>query len=257
MTQVFKNVSLAATFGFVFCMHVFFVLLLMAKPVLAEETEQEVTQVESTTTESVDKNAEKTQLKEKEFNFSINGEKGTIKVGKNGVQISHEESEDGEDGFAGVVSNIEKLNKASVWSDVLEDVLVPIVLFLCVFGFAGYAVYSKSRTRREYLETIKAFAQSGQPIPPELLNNMNAAVGGGKILAPGKTQYDANAIRGVKYIFFGIGFAGMMMLISEGHIGYAIGFLFITMGAFHIYTSQAMQKQKTTDTVATPTPDIK
>lgn len=256
MTQIFKHISVAFTFTLVLCMHVYFVLLLMAKPVLAEEADQNAA---SATIEVVKEN-KTPELKEKEFNFSINGEKGTIKVGKNGVQISKVDSddgEDGEDGITGIVSNIEKLNKANVWSNVLKDVLVPIVLFLSIFGFAAFVVYSKSRTRREYLETIKALAQSGQPIPPELINNMNAALGGGKLLAPGKTQYDASAIRGIKYIFFGIGFTGMIVLISEGYVGSAIGFLFITMGAFHIYTSQMMQKQKTADIAATTTPEIK
>ena len=57
---------------------------------------------------------------------------------------------------------------------VLESVLVPIVLFLCAFGFGAYVIYAKHRTRREYLETIKTLVQNGQPVPPELLSGLGS-----------------------------------------------------------------------------------
>lgn len=264
-------------FGFVAFMHVYFVLLLLAKPALAEEKVQKVL-VETTAgtgaatvtptppdasdaaTESADEG--KMVLKNmgsKQFKFKLNDEEGTIKIDKNGIQISKvgsDEDEGGED-VATVVSSIKNLNKTNEWADILEDVLVPIVLFLSAFGFAGYFVYAKSRTRRDYLDTIKALAQSGQPIPPELLANMSATVGAVKPSSAGQTVYDANAMQGAKYIFWGIGIAGMMTLISNGNIAYAIGFLFIMMGAFHIYTSHMLQKQKATDTTSATTPEIK
>ncbi len=281
MTQMIKNVTAFMGFGFVAFMHVYFVLLLLAKPALAEEKVQKVV-VEtmaadagsvptpptppSPTTDrdsaGEDADDDKMVLKNmgsKQFNFKINDEKGMIKIDKNGIQISEVKSDEDEDGddVATVVSSFKNLNKTSEWADVLEDVLVPIVLFLSAFGFAGYYVYAKSRTRRDYLDTIKALAQSGQPIPPELLANMNATVGSSKTPSAGQTPYDANTMQGVKYIFWGIGIAGMMTLISNGNIAYAIGFLFIMMGAFHIYTSQMMQKQKATDTTAATTPETK
>jgi predicted membrane protein len=260
MTQMIKNVTAFMGFGFVAFMHLYFVLILLAKPALAEEKAQKV--VVETTAAVEDSEEEKMVLKNvasKQFKFKINDEEGSIRIDKNGIQISKVESGDGENGddVATVVSSFKNLNKTNEWADILEDVLVPIVLFLSAFGFAGYYVYAKSRTRRDYLDTIKALAQSGQPIPPELLANMNATVGGGKTPSAGQTPYDANTMQGVKYIFWGIGIAGMMTLISNGNIAYAIGFLFIMMGAFHIYTSQMMQKQKATDTTAATTSEIK
>ncbi len=278
MTQMIKNVTAFMGFGFVAFMHVYFVLLLLTKPALAEDKVQTVavettatgastssaTPTPSTTSDSAAATESKVNdnvVDDNEFTFKINDKKGTVRIDKSGIQISNfkkgnDEDEAGDD-VAAVVSSLKNLNKTNEWANILEDVLVPIVLFLSAFGFAGYFVYAKSRTRRDYLETIKALAQSGQPIPPELLANMNATVGGGKTPLAGQTPYDANTMQGVKYIFWGIGIAGMMTLISNGNIAYAIGFLFIMMGAFHIYTSQMMQKQKATDTTAATTPEIK
>lgn len=268
-------------FGFVAFMHVYFVLLLLAKPALAEEKVQKVV-VETTAADAsavpthptppsppTDRDsAAATESKvndnvvdDNEFTFKINDKKGTVRIDKSGIQISNfkkgNDEDEASDDLAAVVSSLGKHGAFNKWSMILQNVLVPIVLFLSAFGFAGYFVYAKSRTRRDYLETIKALAQSGQPIPPELLANMNATVGGGKTPLAGQTPYDANTMQGVKYIFWGIGIAGMMTLISNGNIAYAIGFLFIMMGAFHIYTSQMMQKQKATDTTAATPIEIK
>ena len=281
MTQIIKNVTAFMGFGFVAFMHVYFVLLLLAKPALAEEKVQKVV-VETTAADAsavpthptppsppTDRDsAAATESKvndnvvdDNEFTFKINDKKGTVRIDKSGIQISNfkkgNDEDEASDDLAAVVSSLGKHGAFNKWSMILQNVLVPIVLFLSAFGFAGYFVYAKSRTRRDYLETIKALAQSGQPIPPELLANMNATVGGGKTPLAGQTPYDANTMQGVKYIFWGIGIAGMMTLISNGNIAYAIGFLFIMMGAFHIYTSQMMQKQKATDTTAATPIEIK
>lgn len=281
MTQMIKNVTAFMGFGFVAFMHVYFVLLLLAKPALAEEKVQKVV-VETTAADAsavpthptppsppTDRDsAAATESKvndnvvdDNEFTFKINDKKGTVRIDKSGIQISNfkkgNDEDEASDDLAAVVSSLGKHGAFNKWSMILQNVLVPIVLFLSAFGFAGYFVYAKSRTRRDYLETIKALAQSGQPIPPELLANMNATVGGGKTPLAGQTPYDANTMQGVKYIFWGIGIAGMMTLISNGNIAYAIGFLFIMMGAFHIYTSQMMQKQKATDTTAATPIEIK
>ena len=278
MTQMIKNVTAFMGFGFVAFMHVYFVLLLLAKPALAEEKVQKVvvettatgasissaTPTPSTTSDSAAATESKVNdnvVDDNEFTFKINDKKGTVRIDKSGIQISNfkkgNDEDEASDDLAAVVSSLGKHGAFNKWSMILQNVLVPIVLFLSAFGFAGYFVYAKSRTRRDYLETIKALAQSGQPIPPELLANMNATVGGGKTPLAGQTPYDANTMQGVKYIFWGIGIAGMMTLISNGNIAYAIGFLFIMMGAFHIYTSQMMQKQKATDTTAATPIEIK
>lgn len=259
MTQLIKNISTFVAFAAVIFMHIYFVLILMAKPALAEEKVQK-----TITIEKQESSAKVSEEEAKSYQFDINGTKGTVKVNANGITISSDD-EEGEEVTAKAVGargnlriNTNPILAETVSRGISSAMLVPITLFLCVFGFAAYSVYAKSRTRREYLETIKALAQSGQPIPQELMNAMNTTVNGGKLLAPDRMKYDANAVQGIKYIFWGVGFCGFMMLISEGHVAYAIGFLFIVMGAFHIYTSQMIQKQKTTDTVATSsTPETK
>lgn len=250
MKQMIKNVTTFLAFTAVLCMHIYFVLLLIAKPALAEETKETVT-IEAQVEETANKKAAITD-EDKNFDFNLNGTQGTVKVSEKGITITS--NGDGKT-VEKTVMNYPSMVQSSL--NAIEDIVVPIVLFLCAFGFAGYTVYAKSRTRREYLETIKALAQSGQPISQELLNTMNATVNGGKLLNSTATKYDANAVQGIKYIFLGVGFCGFMMLISDGHVAAAVGFLFIVMGAFHIYTSQMIQKQKPNEAVATSTPEIK
>ena len=246
MTQLIKNISTFVAFVAVIFMHIYFVLILMAKPALAEEQNE--------------KTAEKTVTIEKEeaksYQFDINGTKGTVKVNQNGITISSDDEEgEAKDNLR---INANPMLAATVSRGISSAMLVPITLVLCVCGFAAYSVYAKSRTRREYLETIKALAQSGQPIPQELMNSMNMTVNGGKFSAPDRLKYDANAIQGIKYIFYGVGFCGFIMILDAGHFALAMGFLFVVMGAYHLYTSQMIQKQKTADTVATPsTPETK
>lgn len=256
MKQLLKNISATIAFGTVAFMHVYFVLLLLAKPALAENQNTTKTETVEKKQPTLDEDATK------EFQFNMNGAKGTVKLNKNGIQITSDETDDksvdDEDDDSENIKISKKMISVPVMAagvmEDLEDIVVPVVLFLSAFGFAAYVVYAKSRTRREYLETVRALAQSGQPIPPELLSNMNATINGGKMWNPAKTTYDANAAQGIKYIFWGVGFAGFMMCLNRGSFAMAIGFLFIVMGAYHIYISQMMQKQKLTETVATPPP---
>ena len=264
MRSLIKNIATGVVFLSMALMHVYFVLLLLAKPALAAQmaspAQQEVDVVEKTVEASDSDINIKMDLKDgitvkglkgalKQLkHMDANSENGKVEITEDGIKFTKSTEGDNSD-----TVSISTPHMASTISDILEDVVVPVVLFLCIFGFAAYAVHAKQRTRREYLETIKALAQSGQPIPPELMNSMNAGIGSGKLLAPGKGNYDSNALQGVRYIFYGIGISGMMILLSKGEIAYAIGFFFIVMGAFHIYTSQLEQKQKPIETPATPT----
>lgn len=274
MIQLIKNFTTAFAFVTMIFMHIYFVLLLMAKPALATEAEVNAPSAKSTVTES------KAEVQsDDEINIKLDLKNGLtvkgltdvvkklealdkknsnsqVQIDSSGFKMSVDEDSEaaGEDGETRSGPSTARVVRGVIGQ--LAEIIVPSLFFICVFGFAGYMVYAKNRTRREYLETIRALAQSGQPIPPELINSMNTKMSGGKLLAPDRHKYDANAIQGIKYIFLGIGFCGFMILVSEGHAAYAIGFLFIVIGAFHIYTSQLIQKQKVNDVVPT-TPENK
>ncbi len=276
MIQIIKNTTTAFAFVTVIFMHIYFVLILLAKPALATEVEvkQPAAKAATTVTETkaVVEGEDEINIKlDLKNGLTVKGladvvqklealdkkKKGSFKIDENGVQITGMTDDETETGDKDESVTPYPVRMARGLISQLAEIIVPSLFFICVFGFAGYMVYAKNRTRREYLETIRTLAQSGQPIPPDLLTSMNSKSSMGKVLAPDRDKYDANAIQGIKYIFLGIGFCGFMILISEGHVAYAIGFLFIVIGAFHIYTSQLIQKQKTTDVAATTTTENK
>lgn len=176
--------------------------------------------------------------KEAESIISINARdgitvKGSEKLLKRIEQLSEEIEEAAEKG------NGYNYKAEDTWGDVLEDVLVPIVLFGCVFGFAAFTIYSKQRSKKEYLETIRTLAQNNQPIPPELLASMNASSDFGLK----KLNNNPSSIQGVKYLFIGLGVGGFLILTDIGSIGTALGFIFLVVGGYHIVKSQMLQKQ--------------
>ncbi len=184
------------------------------------------------------------------FSISIHGKDGIVVQGRGAEKIAAKlkkleklnklgEDFDDEDSDRAMV-----LSASDTFSRTLENVLVPIAIFLIAFGFACYVVYSKTKTRKETLDTIRILAQNNQPIPPELLGQMSTGMD--QILgknAWGKS-YDVNSLQGIKYVFIGLGIAGFLILIDRGWVGTALGFIFIVIGAFHLVKSQLIQKQQ-------------
>ena len=60
-----------------------------------------------------------------------------------------------------------KAKNRSAWSDA-EDIVVPLVFFLMVFGLIAVPAYLRFRQKRIMHETVRLMAEKGQPIPPEL-----------------------------------------------------------------------------------------
>lgn len=276
MIQMLKNTTTAFAFVTMIFMQIYFVLLLLAKPALATETEVNQPSAKAATTVTETKAAVEG---EDEINIKLDLKNGLTVKGltdvvkklealdqkNNGSSIQIDQSglkftTEGEDVEGADSKKWKRRSSPSFEVGVLkavEDIVVPVVLFLSMFGFGAYLVYSKARTRREYLETIKALAQSGQPIPPELLQSLNAKMDGGKRWTSDLAKHDANSVQGIKYVFLGIGFCGFFLLMNAGQFAFAMGFLFVVIGAFHIYTSQLIQKQKTNDVAATTTTENK
>ncbi|MCC6138146.1 MAG: hypothetical protein IT287_05910 [Bdellovibrionaceae bacterium] len=262
MKKVLEQLVASLSFLLVFCLHVYFVLLVGTKPAFAAEAE--------VAKEAVIKagvfGAEKPVIKKE---IVIKDAAGNAVVETTTEEVSADDEDDGgisikingQDGIAikGSEKLLEKLQKfedkieaklderedvvESSIGKTLENVLVPIMIFLISFGFAGYVVYSKQRTRKEYLETIRALAQNNQPIPQELLANLNSSSSmdfNNKI--KNMNYGDPGAVHGMKYLFIGGGIVAFMLLV-ELSVPAAFGSIFLTIGGYHMFKSHLLQKQ--------------
>lgn len=241
---------------FVFCMHVYLGVILGAKPALAAETAAAVAihQVETSSDQKgkvASKNPE-AQVDDAEVSVSettLGDEEGvSIKInGKDGISITG--SQKLVDKLQSLEQKIEeRLEQTEAYQrpdtvvyKTLENVLVPIVFFLVVFGFAGYVIYSKHKTRRELLETIRMMAQNGQTIPPEMLGQLHNTPSQWNINSVNYSN--PSAAQGLKYIFIGIGVVGFLVLMDVGFTGSALGFIFLVMGSYYLTKSHLLQKQ--------------
>lgn len=242
----------------VFCLHVYFAMMIGVKPAMAAEKSASVSV--NVAADSKDKGAASvTVVETKDAADEKQSEDATEADLKGGVSIKI----NGEDGISitgsqklvdqlkALEEKIEdKLEASEVYKDpdtvvykTLENVLVPIVFFLVAFGFAGYVIYSKHKTRQQLLETIRTMAQNGQTIPPEMLSQLH-----------GNSQWNLSAVnysnpsatQGLKYVFIGVGIAGFLLLKDFGFSGSSFGFIFLVMGAYHLTKSHLAQKQMET-----------
>lgn len=266
MKQVINKIMASLSIMMVFCMHVYFVMLLGVKPAMAADTDKKDTVVKvgmiGAETKATGDGAvvaapapaEDDKQAEKGISIKINDEDGITISGSESLvkQLKNLEKkiEDKIDNHDVVESANYSIGKT------LENVLVPIMIFLISFGFAGYTVYAKQKTRKEYLETIRTLAQNNQPIPQELLNNLNSSSNDIFNTSKWNKNYaDPHSIQGIKYLFIGLGIAGFMFLLDDYGVPAALGFLFLVIGGFHIVKSQLLQKQmdaKKAETSAAP-----
>lgn len=281
MKDLIKKFMAGVSFTLVFCLHIYFALLVGTKPALAAEeaTNTSTVKVESsggafkikvadknnteTVTENADENSEESAVaagagdeadsgdEDSKFSLNIDGKNGIVINGK-GAEKLVAKLKKLEDKFDDKMSDREVVAgmMGNTLGKTLEIVLVPIMIFLITFGFAGYVVYSRQKTRRDTLDTIRALAQNNQPIPPELLANLqpkNSDVLGTKW---NPAYGDVNSLQGIKYVFIGIGVVGCMVLLDRGHVGGALGMIFIAVGAYHIVKAQLIQKAKLAHTTA-------
>lgn len=260
-------------------MHVYFALLVSAKPALAateatdkapvkvgvvkQDGQKQVTvetavqdedaQVAGTATNESSNDDNEESSSEKGISISINAKDGINIKGEGAEKILaklkalEDKYEDGDDDSdrAVVASTSGSISKT------LENVLVPIVLFALAFGFASYVVYAKQKNRKETLDTIRTMAQNNQPIPPELLANLK---GTRDAFVSAKGYGDVNSIQGVKYVFIGIGLGGFLLLLDAGYVAGALGFIFIVIGVFNLVKSRLMEKHLEAEEKAAATP---
>lgn len=270
MKQVFEKIMASLSFLLVFCLHVYFALLVGTKPALAADTDGAKETTIKLGVGGTDKPALKneiiikdkagesaevavTTVTEEAAATEADDEEGdasglSIKInGQNGITIKGSEKlveklQKLEEKIEAKIEEREEVIESSI-GKTLENVLVPIMIFFISFGFAGYVVYSKQRTRKEYLETIRTLAQNNQPIPQELLTNLNASSAmdfNNKI--KNMNYGDPSAIHGIKYLFIGVGIAGFMLLM-DWSAPVAFGFMFLIIGGYHMMKSHLLQKQ--------------
>ena len=58
----------------------------------------------------------------------------------------------------------------------MEDIFVPISLFAMIFGICAIVTYFRHRNRQELQVTVRAALDSGQPLSPEILEGLTAAL---------------------------------------------------------------------------------
>jgi hypothetical protein len=252
MKQVMNKIMASLSILMVFCMHVYFVMLLGLKPAMAADTEKKDSVIKvgvfSEETKTDDKAAataaqtDDDKDKDEGINIKINGEDGITISGSESLvkklqnlEKKIEDKIDEKEVVSGATYGIGKF---------IQNFLFPMMIVLMSFGFVGYMVYSKQKIRKEYLETIRTLAQNNQPIPPELLNNLNATNSEMFGKSSWNSSYgDPNSIQGIKYLFIGLGIAGFMILLDDYGVPAALGFMFLVIGGFHIVKSQLLQKQ--------------
>ncbi|MEE4284051.1 MAG: DUF6249 domain-containing protein [Pseudomonadales bacterium] len=107
----------------------------------------------------------------------------------------------------------------------MEEAIVPVVLFLMIFGIVAIVSFYRFRNRQELQMTIRATLDSGQALSSELLEQLTAAL-----------QPQSNDIRrGVILLAFGLAFICLAFLIGdEDAFGPMLGF-----ATFPIFTGCA------------------
>lgn len=151
------------------------------------------------------------------------------------------------------MSVVREASAIKLWADVLEDVLVPIVLFLSVFGFAAYMVYLRYKSRKENMELIKTLVESGKPIPENVMALLNNETNhSSDISSKMGNLADPHAIKGMKFIFIGAGVVGFFILEKISFLA-GVGFIFVMMGAYHIFKSKQIQKAQMESALSTTT----
>lgn len=105
----------------------------------------------------------------------------------------------------------------SAWVNVIDDILVPIFLFLTFAGVFGAKYYFAYRTRREQLDLYRLAIEKGQPIPADVFT------------APenkGRSWQDEMG-RGIKFVLVGLGLALFFQTVGGP---WAIGAIFTFIG---------------------------
>lgn len=99
-----------------------------------------------------------------------------------------------------------------------EDILVPLILFGSIAAMVIAPFYFRSRDRTKLLDTVRTAYDRGQPVPPELIQAMQAKQ------APERPSPERDLRAGVIWLAIGVGVAifGWMVGFEEDDAVYPL-----------------------------------
>lgn len=117
----------------------------------------------------------------------------------------------------------------------MEDIMVPITLFVMIAAVCIAPAWFKSRERREMQATLRAAIDKGQPVPPEVIEALTRNV---KVAPTSLSDIRA----GVIWLAIGVGFAAFSYFADFGdnefHTpGYGVACIPVVIGVAFIILS--------------------
>lgn len=111
----------------------------------------------------------------------------------------------------------------------MEDIAVPVTFFAMVLGIVGVVVWGRLRRNRMMHETMRVFAEKGQPVPPELFQGAAFAGAAGQVSAASPRQ-KSDLRRGIFWVATGLGVIGFFIADHDRAWGLGCVPLFIGFG---------------------------
>lgn len=136
-------------------------------------------------------------------------------------------------------------NEFSSIKDIITDAVIPIVAILTIFIFApvliiGLLCYYLYKSRKQKIRLAELALEKGQPIPDGVINDQKPKA---DPQVSDESQDKANAARGIKYVFLGIGVA-LLGLCLDASAVIGIGLLVACMGAGQFATVYFFKKKE-------------
>ncbi len=103
--------------------------------------------------------------------------------------------------------------------DELDAIGVPLGFFVMVFAIVALTLWARVRRNRLMHETVRLFAEKGQPLPPEIFHGTTP---------PAKPKSDLR--RGIFWIAVGLGLIGYFVTSHDSGGGFGFVPLFIGLG---------------------------
>jgi hypothetical protein len=266
MKCIIDRILAMGTFLVVFFLHIYFALLLTARPAMAQETTEEPAKVEAAQASSAPAAKVPNPPKppkidlDKDINIQLDMKngltiKGVDKVIEKAKELEKWEAEnesamdaDGadHDHHHGHGERVRKKYNFRIGPDGDAGpvaLLVPLGFFAMIFGIVFLVISSKNKARREYLETVRLMVEKGQPIPENLMQNLAPKSHGSQHNSQWQ-GYESHLIKGLKPIFWGVGII-LFFLSTELVDGpWFLGFIPLLVGAYYVTKSHLIQKEK-------------
>lgn len=129
-----------------------------------------------------------------------------------------------------------------MWLDSLvTPILIPILaMFIPIVAITAHFL-SKAHSERQRHETIRELARAGQPIPPELLQDVQDS--GWQRAQRDPQNHNRILIPGVINVGAGIGLMGMFAVMMPGAWLWAIGLIPLCLGIGFLVVWAILRKQ--------------